>query len=1131
MRKLILFLLCFVWLGTHAQTGDVVVPTGSDINKVLVDKQGKYLYTIGKEKIIMWDKKTHVQLYTFYNTPTDAGMVLEDPVHLTDDGKVLAGLHYPDNYRSTVTGEVLTNFNKNPGIVMPNNTSTFLLKKNGKLYFYESYEGIREIDSVSYANSSPRSPSEDKIIIPGKALAGDFMREMKIVNNGQLLVYNDKVIQLWDLEKMSLIYETKFSVPVREARFLKKKTWLLTFYAMGDKFIYELYDLNTGKYLRRLPVNAPPQTYQTSFCVSEENNTIAILEGFILDDVTGATGKTAKIKLYDLSNGLLKKTFPLPDNLEPHYYSEKENSILLGNQVLYNLDMLTGKIVAEYTDQLAELTDAAKTFRGIAVEDRKSSYNLTYFADNKQLLTLDTRRMIPAAPIKLPANFVADHLAATLSGDTILYSVYGAGYFVKSLAANKVLFKLKGNVETFDNDLKRATFFSDDGSYLYFFTKDYQKDIYIYNRLHLKTGVQEPLFSGETPNNSFVSADKQYITFLNGGIRAGQIRLFNLQTRQTVAEIPFINAPDLKELENLQVKYLALSKESKHLLTIYSSKYDTKIRVYDIDTKKVLSESKGIVPGDGDRFFCNDDLSMIMQAGASGGLIGYDRAGNRPFGVGVETRVTDVAFSDDGKTVYTTTKEQTIKAWDLKSNKLYGTLYVFKGCDDYVFIAPTGHFDGNEGGIKRLYYLKDRNIIPLDKIYEKAYTPNLYERLVAGELFSKLDIQLKAIPVAKITYAAIQRNLDVTDDIAIYQNTSGQAEITVNASSVDDSIDEIRLFHNGKIVNLATRGLFVTDDSKQSTSAKKYTVNLLPGKNSFRAIALNSQRTESQPDEIIVSYQNGNPPDPSRPVIAGNVPVDLIDKNATLHLVVVGINKYRNEKMSLNYALADATSFKDEVEKSAKTMLTNIKTYFVTDTTADKNGITDAFAEVQKNAKPRDVFVFYYAGHGVISEKNKEFYLVPTDVTDLKNVDEALAEKGIASKLLQGYAIDIQAQKQLFILDACQSAGAFESLLQNDGKQQKSIAMLARSTGTHWMAASGAQQFANEFAQLGHGAFTYVLLQALKGEAASNKMITVNGLKNFMQVQVPVLMKKYNGTAQYPASYGIGNDFPVEILK
>jgi uncharacterized caspase-like protein len=234
--------------------------------------------------------------------------------------------------------------------------------------------------------------------------------------------------------------------------------------------------------------------------------------------------------------------------------------------------------------------------------------------------------------------------------------------------------------------------------------------------------------------------------------------------------------------------------------------------------------------------------------------------------------------------------------------------------------------------------------------------------------------------------------------------------------------------------------------------------------------------------------------------------------------------------MSLNYALADATSFKEEVEKDAKSIITNIKTYFVTDNTADKTGITNALKQVQQNARPEDVFVFYYAGHGVIG-KGKEFYLVPTDVSDLKNVQTELEQKGIASKLLLQYAVDIASQKQLFILDACQSAGAFEKLLSNDGNQQKSIAVVARSTGTHWMAASGAMQYANEFSSLGHGVFTYVLLQALKGEAANNKMITVNGLENFLQLQVPLLMKKYNGAAQYPASYGFGNDFPVELLK
>ncbi|WP_379084475.1 caspase domain-containing protein [Pedobacter sp. UC225_65] len=166
-----------------------------------------------------------------------------------------------------------------------------------------------------------------------------------------------------------------------------------------------------------------------------------------------------------------------------------------------------------------------------------------------------------------------------------------------------------------------------------------------------------------------------------------------------------------------------------------------------------------------------------------------------------------------------------------------------------------------------------------------------------------------------------------------------------------------------------------------------------------------------------------------------------------------------------------------------------------------------------------------------ISEKSKEFYLVPNDVTDLKNVDEALLKNGIASKLLQQYAVNIKAQKQLFILDACQSAGAFSKLIESDATQQKSLALVARSTGTHWMAASGSQQYAQEFSQLGHGAFTYALLTGLEGKAQIQKMITVNGLKNYISDIIPKLMKQYNGSEQFPVSYGFGKDFPVEEVK
>ncbi len=495
----------------------------------------------------------------------------------------------------------------------------------------------------------------------------------------------------------------------------------------------------------------------------------------------------------------------------------------------------------------------------------------------------------------------------------------------------------------------------------------------------------------------------------------------------------------------------------------------------------------------------------------------------------------ELSFLANPNFIVSASADNTTRIWDIRSEKELGTLITFEGSNDWVFITPDGRFDASPGALQTMYYVKVKDVLPLEALYEQYYTPRLISRLIAGERFDPVpdlaDIKLR--PTIKLTYTAARRNLSVEDDIPTYQNTTGAAEITVEATTQDDKVDEIRLFQNGKIVTLATRNLIVADDNQPGSTTKKFSVSLLEGVNTFRAVALNSQRTESIPAEMAIVYSEGNTStDDTKPPInnTDGAPVMAVNKDATLYLVVVGINQYQNKNLNLNYALADATSFKAEVEKDAASIINHVQTYLVTDNAADTKGIEAAFAAVKKNAKPEDVFVFYYAGHGVIGD-NKEFYLVPANVSDLKNVQAELEQKGIAARLLQQYTVDIAAQKQLFILDACQSAGAFETMLAADANQQKSIAVVARSTGTHWIAASGAQQFANEFSSLGHGVFTYVLLEALQGAASGSKMITVNNLKNYLQQAVPALMKKYHGTPQYPASYGFGNDFPVEILQ
>jgi uncharacterized caspase-like protein len=295
---------------------------------------------------------------------------------------------------------------------------------------------------------------------------------------------------------------------------------------------------------------------------------------------------------------------------------------------------------------------------------------------------------------------------------------------------------------------------------------------------------------------------------------------------------------------------------------------------------------------------------------------------------------------------------------------------------------------------------------------------------------------------------------------------------------------------------------------------------LTPGENRLKAIALNSQRTESAPAELIVNYTPAAPT-PAPPTVS----------DIDLYGLVIGINKYKNPKYNLNYAVADAGAFREQIQQMSGAIFKSIQVDFIVDEHATQTKIIEAFERIKAAAQPKDVFVFYYAGHGVLNDR-REFFLVPHDVTQLYGNNEALASKGLSAAQLQQFSKEIKAQKQLYLLDACQSAGAIEQFALRGAAEEKAIAQLARATGTHWLTASGSEQFASEFAQLGHGVFTYALLEGLKGKAdTGDRKITVKEIDAYLQSVVPELTAKYKGSPQYPASYGFGNDFPLVIIR
>lgn len=535
--------------------------------------------------------------------------------------------------------------------------------------------------------------------------------------------------------------------------------------------------------------------------------------------------------------------------------------------------------------------------------------------------------------------------------------------------------------------------------------------------------------------------------------------------------------------------------------SLFAYTHDDRAYLYDLSTR---TETRLIVPGE-------DDLGFNRQAFFGDDFIAF--AGN----------------------------EGVVRLFDARSNAYVAALVQYERGDDWAIIAADGRFDATPGAMEKMYYRVGQQVFALEQLFEGFYTPGLagaiFGRIAPGVAPPPVNIaNLSPPPTVKLEFQpGGQRGLVVEDDVPEQRFTStpnASATMILTGDAPGGAVTALRLYQNGKLVGDGVRGLVVEDDPEPAGNTRSIRVNLVPGMNEFKAVAVNHQRTESVPARLLVKYegaavraQDENAPD--APVILTGA------EGVGLHIVTIGIDKYQNETYNLNYATADANGIEKGLQAATQTLVGESDFKSIRNESASRETILKKLEEIIAAAGPEDLFVFYYAGHGVVvGEEDRVFYLVPHDVTDIYGDDASVAERGISAAEIQRAAAAISAQRQLYILDACHSAGALETLEFPGAAENKAIAQLARRTGTHWLTSTASDQFASEFDELGHGAFTYVLLEAVRGEAAAGDgVVTVEELKRYLRRQVPVLTEKHTGLPQYPSSYGFGRDFDIAVPK
>lgn len=419
-------------------------------------------------------------------------------------------------------------------------------------------------------------------------------------------------------------------------------------------------------------------------------------------------------------------------------------------------------------------------------------------------------------------------------------------------------------------------------------------------------------------------------------------------------------------------------------------------------------------------------------------------------------------------------------------------LYAFSD-GEWIIITPEGSFNASPNGARNLNVRVGGRVYSIDNFYEKYYNPGLVAAVLqGGTVAASADMRKGVLPPPEVRIVAPADGKRCPADTVT---------VTVSARDMGGGIDEIRLYHNGKAVGEDARGIQLVP--KGTAASKRFAVTLVDGQNTFRATGFSRDRTESNPSEVTVFLA-------------------APQKDISLYLFAVGINAYQNPALNLNYAEPDARALVGFFRGRQPALFKHVYIMEYYNDQATKAGITGKLVQLQ-NTNPQDVVLIYLAGHG--ENAGDSWYFIPHELTYPEREADVVAG-ALSSDELAGLIKRIRAQKVLVLIDACKAGAALVAF--RGFEDRKALSQLSRSTGVHVVAASTNSQFAAEVKELGHGVFTYTLLQGLGGKAAARgEAVTVRKLMGYVEEHLPEITKKYQQGAQYPVVNSQGMDFPL----
>lgn len=448
--------------------------------------------------------------------------------------------------------------------------------------------------------------------------------------------------------------------------------------------------------------------------------------------------------------------------------------------------------------------------------------------------------------------------------------------------------------------------------------------------------------------------------------------------------------------------------------------------------------------------------------------------------------------------MFSVNSDDKLVTFDLISGEIVSTILNAPN-GEYITYTPEGFFTGTEWATKNLVYLVDGlDIIELDQMYDKLYRPDLVAAKLQGQ---DISAYAKGISLSDIAASGAAPAVNILNK----NSTSQSRDIMLDFSVTDKGggIGSVNYSVNGKVYRYSD-GL---KSSKGQTFTCSIPVTLDSGNNLIQVFAMNGANEISSKKALLNLTWNGNVNRPN------------------LFVMTVAVNNYRDSGLKLNYCVNDADSLEKALLVQNGSLYNRVVVESLRDKDVTKQNLVKKFNDLSNKVSPDDVFVFFISGHGT-TYNDGDYYFIPYDYLGTR-ADSLVTDAVSKNDLLKNLSL-VKAKKSLVLLDTC-SSGAFASDKGQRGMTEKTaIDRLANATGQAVIAACSDNQFAME-GYNGHGLFTYVLLDAMKGGADRNNdgFISMQELSSYIGGEVISRSEEKWGYAQVPYSSLTASEFPL----